>query len=93
MIEVSQKGTGDPMAFTVKVNEGGSETTHEVTMTRSTYEDLTGGQVTPPRCVEAAFEYLLKREPKESIMTSFDLSVISRYFPSFRSEFGQYIRS
>ena len=93
MIEVRETGTGDPMTFTVKVKEGGSHTTHNVTMSMALYKDLTGGKITPRRCMEAAFEYLLDRESKESILSSFDITVISRYFPRFRSEFGQYIPS
>lgn len=93
MIEVSQTATGDPMEFSVTVQEGGSATKHRVTLSHSTYEELTGEKVTPLRCVEAAFEFLLDREPKESILSSFDVTVISRYFPSFRSEFAKYIRS
>jgi hypothetical protein len=30
--------------------------------------------------------FLLKREPKESILRSFDLTVISRYFPEYERE-------
>jgi hypothetical protein len=29
---------------------------------------------------------LLEREPKESILTRFDLSVIGRYFPEYERE-------
>ena len=33
--------------------------------------------------VEESFDFLLQREPKESILSEFDLSVISRYFPDY----------
>jgi len=36
--------------------------------------------------VRACFEFLLAREAKDSILGSFDLSVIGRYFPEFESE-------
>ena len=91
MIKVVQSKSNDPMLFNITVQEDGSETQHQVTMSNETYEDLTGGRVTPGRCIEAAFEFLLEREPKESILSSFDVTVISRYFPSFASEFGNYI--
>ena len=42
--------------------------------------------------VEAAFAFLLDREPKESILARFDLSVISRYFPEFERELPRYLR-
>ena len=92
MIEVKQTGEGDPLQFDVVVREGGSETRHRVTMSRATYEGLTSGSVKPDRCVQAAFEYLLEREPKESILRSFDITVISRYFPGFKTGFGKYLK-
>jgi hypothetical protein len=36
--------------------------------------------------VTAAFQFLLDREPAGSILPRFDLSVIERYFPEWRSE-------
>ena len=91
MIKVVQSKSNDPMLFNVIVQEDSNETHHQVTMSNETYEDLTGGRVNPGRCIEAAFEFLLERESKESILSSFDVTVISRYFPSFASEFGNYI--
>jgi len=35
----------------------------------------------------------LDREPKESILSRFDVTVISRYFPNFREELPKYIQS
>jgi hypothetical protein len=36
--------------------------------------------------VRKSFLFLLEREPKESILRSFDLTVISRYFPEYERE-------
>ena len=33
--------------------------------------------------VRRSFEFLLEREPPESILRSFDLTVIGRYFPDY----------
>ena len=55
-------------------------------MPRETWERLTMGTHTPERCIEAAFRFLLDREPKESILRRFDITVISRYFPEFERE-------
>ena len=33
-----------------------------------------------------SFRFLLEREPKESILRSFDLTVISRYFSEYERE-------
>lgn len=45
-----------------------------------------GGEVSPESLIEKSFEFLLEREPKESILRSFELSVIERYFPEYRKE-------
>ena len=33
-----------------------------------------------------SFEFLLEREPKESILRQFDLPLIGRYFPEYERE-------
>jgi hypothetical protein len=52
---------------------------------------VTAGKHTPERCLEAAFRFLLDREPKESILGRFDAMVISRYFPEFERELPRYL--
>jgi hypothetical protein len=44
------------------------------------------------RLVTESFRFLLEREPKESIMRTFDLSVIERYFPEYRDEIVSRLR-
>ncbi len=90
-VKVTQTKLEDPFGFTVTVKGSGGETHHEVTMTQFTYEKLTGSQVSPESCVQAAFEFLLEREPQESILTSFDITVISTYYPEFETEFAGYL--
>ena len=91
MIEVRSTGGGDPLEFEVVVREGRRETRHHVTMARETCDRLTGGEHTPEGCVEAAFRFLLDREPKESILSRFDVTVIWRYFPGFERELPRYL--
>lgn len=91
MIEVRRIGEGDPLEFQVVVREGTSETRHHVTMTRATCTRLTAGRQTPEDCLEAAFRFLLDREPKESILGRFDVNVIARYFPEFERELPRYL--
>ena len=81
----------DPLDFEVVVREGKGETRHHVTMSREMCERLTAGKHTPERCLEAAFRFLLDREPKESILGRFDATVISRYFPEFERELPRYL--
>ncbi|MFP4004534.1 MAG: hypothetical protein ACLFV8_12215 [Alphaproteobacteria bacterium] len=93
MIEVRQTGDADPLSFEVTVGEGNGQTRHQVTLSRADYERFASGPCTPERCIEAAFRFLLDREPKEAILPSFDVSVISRYFPEFEAELPRYIAS
>ena len=60
-------------------------------MSQATYESLTAGEWAPVECVRTAFRFLLDREPKESILSTFDITVISRYFPSFEPDFDGYL--
>jgi hypothetical protein len=91
VIEVRRIAEDDPLAFEVVVREGGGETRHHVTMSRETCNRLTVGKHTPECCLEAAFRFLLDREPKESILVHFDVTVISRYFPEFDRELPRYL--
>lgn len=91
MIKIERAGEGDPLEFEVIVCVGNGETRHHVTMARDTCERLTMGTHTPERCIEAAFRFLLDREPKESILRRFDITVICRYFPDFERELPGYL--
>jgi hypothetical protein len=76
----------DEAKFRVRVIEAGSETTHDVTVSPNDYTRLTNGKIELEELVRRSFEFLLEREPKESILTRFDLSVIGRYFPEYERE-------
>ena len=91
MIEVRRVAEGDPLDFELVVREGSGETRHLVTMSRVMSQRLTAGKHTPERCLEAAFRFLLDREPKESILGRFDIAVISRYFPEFENDLPNYL--
>jgi hypothetical protein len=91
MVHVRRAAEYGSPAFEVVVCEGNSETRHHVTMSREICERLTAGKHTPERCLEAAFRFLLDREPKESILRRFDMTVISRYFPEFEREMPRYL--
>ena len=77
--------------FQVTVKGGDSESRHRVTVPEDLYQRLTDGKVTQAECVEAAFEFLLDRESKESILSQFDLPVIGHYFPEFERKFKDYL--
>ena len=85
-IEVKKSDHGDRYEFQVTVRERGSETHHRVTLRKADYERLAGGKASPEALVTESFRFLLERERKESILGSFDLTVISRYFPKYERE-------
>lgn len=71
--------------FRVRVEEGGSATEHDVSVSADDLERLGAGRK-PDAFVRDCFDFLLAREPKESILGSFDVSAIGRYFPEFERE-------
>lgn len=79
--EVSFKG--DAYGFEVEIAESGSVTRHRVSVGITDYQSLTDGIITPLELVEKSFEFLLEREPKESILSDFDLNVIEKYFKDY----------
>lgn len=72
-----QVGLSDP---------NGSRTQHRVAVTRADLERLAPGAADPSDLARRSFAFLLARESKESILRSFDLLVIGRYFPEFERE-------
>jgi hypothetical protein len=78
-INVGTTDHGDTYEFEVAVKEGLGETRHRVTLRKADHERLSGGKANPETLVTESFRFLLEREPKESILRSFDLTVISRY--------------
>jgi len=77
----------DETTFNVTV-DGDTTTTHTVTVRPEYCERLTGGRVPAERLLERSFDFLLERESNRSILSSFDLSVIQRYFPAYEETIG-----
>ena len=80
----------DSIVYRVEVIEEDSKTTHKVELNRNDYQNFTDGKIPPEELVQCSFEYLLDREPKESILSSFNVSVISHYFPEYAREIISY---
>ena len=85
-IEVEERRPGD---FHVTVTEGASRSAHTVSVDAAYARTLTGGAIAVTELVRRSFEFLLEREPKESILTSFALPVIGRYFPEYEREIAR----
>lgn len=90
-IDVRMIEDNDQLVFDVRVHDEASETQHGVTLSRKDFERLSGG-ADADRLIDAAFRFLLDREPKESILARFDVSVISRYFPDFEQKLPRYLK-
>jgi len=91
MIQVKLVNSGTPMKFDVWIQEGHSESQHHVTLQQSTYTKLIGDYaINPEILVNAAFQFLLEREPKEAILSEFDINVITTYFPDFENKITAY---
>ena len=71
----------DTLTFDVVVRDARGESRHRVTMQADEAKRWADLAAEPSRCVEAAMMFLIDREPKESILSAFDMRVIRRYFP------------
>ena len=72
-----EKGNG--WSFEVDVID--EETTEfEVTLNWSDYDLWCHGKTAPEKVIDAAFRFLMEREPVSAIMRRFDCAVIRRYF-------------
>jgi len=70
-------------SFRVRVLDSGTE--HVVSIPHDMAGDPALGS-DPERLVRESFEFLLEREPAASILRSFSLDVIGRYFPEYPGE-------
>lgn len=85
MIEIKKI---DDCTFDVTVSST-KTTRHQVSVDKQYYEKLTGGKTTQETLIQRSFEFLLEREPNTSILPSFNLKVISQYFPEYEQTIGQ----
>jgi hypothetical protein len=69
--------------------EGPPQTRHLVRLSDDYYQKLTQGRVSRDALITRSFEFLLERESNASILRSFDLPLIGRYFPEFESEIAK----
>jgi len=76
----------DKGRFVVTIREGGSQTVHSVSLEDDDLRRIGGGTVSGVELVRRSFEFLLEREPKESILGTFALPVIGRYFAEYERE-------
>ena len=82
---------GGRLVFDVVVRDASGESRHRVTMQAEEVGRWAKFGAEPSHCVEAVMRFLLDREPKESILSAFDMRVVRRYFPVFDDAFPGYL--
>jgi len=89
MAEIELERVGED-EYEVTVTDGGSTTTHTVALQPGDLDDY-GHGADAVALIRASFEFLLEREPKEAILSRFQLGVISRYFPDYADRVADYL--
>ena len=70
----------DKFEITVKANQ---ITKHVVNVTDEMLFNLAKNKISKEELLNFSFNFLLERETNTSILSSFDLTVISKYFPEY----------
>ena len=65
-------------------------TKHVVSVTDLMLLNLTKNKISKEELLNFSFNFLLEREPNTSILSKFDIIVISKYFPEYISEVENY---
>jgi hypothetical protein len=81
-VEVRCAADADGYRCTVDVSDA-TGTSHHLVRVSGTDVDRWGRGRSAEALVRDSFAFLLEREPRESILKEFDLSVIQRYFPDY----------
>ena len=87
-IEVACAPTAAGWRCEADVDDGRTTGRHVVTVAAEDADRLAAARdlAGVERLVDETFAFLLEREPRSSILASFDLTVVSRYFPDYDAE-------
>ena len=77
----------DKFKITVKADQ---LTKHVVSVTDQMLLNLTNNKISKEELLNFSFNFLLEREPNTSILSKFDIIVISKYFPEYISKVENY---
>jgi hypothetical protein len=77
--------------YTVGVRDGLGKTSHQVSLRQDYYSELTDGIISPVELINISFKFLLSNEPKDAILSQFELPDIQHYFPHFEDHVQQLI--
>jgi hypothetical protein len=81
-VEVRCSNDGSGYRCTVDVSDASGKSHHVVRVSGKDFQRWGRGR-SAEELVRDSFAFLLEREPKESILTDFDLALIRRYFPDY----------
>jgi hypothetical protein len=81
-VEVRCTPDGNGHRCAVDVSDARGTSHHVVGVSEQEFDRWSRGR-SAEELVADSFAFLLEREPKESILREFDLSVIKRYFPDY----------
>lgn len=81
-----QKQINRGWEFLVEIIDEESKSEIKITLDKDYWERLTGAVHLPDKLISKSVEFLLQREPKESILKEFNLQEIGRYFPEYEKE-------
>ena len=87
-IEARCGAAPDGWRCSVTVRDDRGSSTHDVTVSADDATALAAATDASDveRLLYETFDFLLERESKESILRSFDISVVSGYFPDYEHE-------
>ena len=74
--------------FLVEVSDN-VKSSHNVVISDKVYQELTNSMISKYELLEKSFAFLLDREPNTSILTNFEIQIISHYF----SDYANCVRS
>jgi len=93
-IIVSKKeDKGGVEIYDVDVSDSGSSASFVVRVTSESQSRFLPEGFTSAELVEESFRFLLEREPKESILSNFEISTIEGYFPEYPERISERLKS
>jgi hypothetical protein len=87
-VSVSCLPEADGWRCDVMIEADGTQTRHRVAVAPADLDRLAPGATDPTDLVRRSFAFLLERESPQSILRSFELPDIARYFPEYEAEIG-----
>jgi hypothetical protein len=84
-IEVETVAEPDGWTCCVRLVDARGSSEHRVRVRPADLDRLAPGARDPADLVRRSFEFLLEREPRRSILHSFELPLIGRYFPEYET--------